>query len=306
MKIIAFIQNILRGISSFFVFIAKQIGIFIQSFKKPMASSVNSFRGLIIALLVGLLSIIVVMGIQPFGISEFTHPNKSLLLVGFGLIAFVGVLFSKFILPLIFSSFYDDSHWTIAHQITHLTVTAFFIACLFMFYGNKFVSTNILFTEVILFSSVLLVPIIVITFIQQNIFETKFSSIASQVNQGLNSISVETNKQLFPVIVLGKGALSLIPNQLIFAETGKTTSTFHWQTLAGIEKTTLDIPLAEVEKELFAHPQFVRFHKNYIININGIHSIHGNARGYRLKIVKSNTEVPVRWRFHKTLENLGQ
>ncbi len=306
MKIIAFFQNILKGITSIFVSIIKQMGIIAQSFRKPMASSVNSFRGLIIALLVGLLSIIVMMGLQPLGISDFSHPNKSILLIGFGLLSFIGVLLSKFALPLIFPKFYDDSHWTISPQVFHLTFTAFLIACLFMAYGNTFVGTNITFGEISLLTAILLIPITIITFIQQNLFESKFSSIASQVNQGLGSISVESNKQLFPVIVLGNGALSLIPNQLIFTETGKTSSTFHWQTLSGIEKTTLNIPLSEVEKELFAHPQFVRFHKNYIININGIHSIHGNARGYRLKIVKSNTEVPIRWKFHKTLENLAQ
>lgn len=310
--ILNFPMNIIRSffsaIGQFFAFIQKQIISFIATFQKPMATSINSVRGLIIAFLVGLLVAIVAVGVQPFGLSDFTNASKTLYLIGFGVVAFVGMLIAKFILPSIISSFYDNQQWTVARQVIHLTVSLLIIGALMMTYSNYFKIATFEFINVLKAVALCIIPIAVITFIQQGLFHNKFSSSAENINNNLNSIDFPASKQLFPVMVFGENnqKLSLIPNQLIYAETSKDSTDFYWQTMLGVEKTTIQTPLAQVEKELSAHPQFVRLHRNYVINMRGIQKVEGNARGYRLRIARMANEIPVTWKFHKKLERIGK
>lgn len=301
-------NSIFQAIASFFTFIFKQIVAFIATFKKPMATSINSVRGLIIAFLVGLLVTIVAVGVQPFGLSDFTHASKTLYLIGFGVVAFIGMLIAKFILPSIISSFYDNQQWTIARQVIHLTVSLLIIGALMMSYGNFFKIATFEFVDVLKAVALCIIPVAIITFIQQSLFHNKFSSSAENITNSLSSIEFPASKQLFPVMVFGASGqkLSLIPNQLIYAETSKDSTDFYWQTLMGVEKTTIQTSLALVEKELSAHPQFVRLHRNYVINMRGIQKVEGNARGYRLRMARMANEIPVTWRFHKKLEKIGQ
>ncbi|WP_188769668.1 LytTR family transcriptional regulator DNA-binding domain-containing protein [Emticicia aquatilis] len=298
-------MNILR---SFFGSISQLIGTFIAAFKKPMATSISSFRGFIISLLVGLFVAIVAVGVQPFGISEFVNSSKTLYLIGFGVVAFVGMLVAKFVLPMILSNFYNDQQWTVARQVVHLTITILIVGTLIMAYSNYFSITAFTFVDILKAVAIAIIPITLITFIQQNLFHNKFSTTAENINSSLESINPPASKQLFPVMVFGESGqkLSLIPNQLIYAETSKDSTDFYWQSLMGVEKTTIQTPLAQVEKELAAHPQFVRLHRNYVINMRGIHKVEGNARGYRLRIARTKHEIPVSWKFHKKLEQIGQ
>ena len=298
-------MNILR---SFFGGISQIIGTFIASFKKPMATSISSFRGFIISLLVGLFVAIVAVGVQPFGISEFLNSSKTLYLIGFGIVAFFGMLIAKFILPMVISNFYNDQLWTIARQVVHLSATILVVGILIMAYSNYFNIVAFSFIDIIKAVALAIIPITIITFIQQNLFHNKFSTTAENINRNLGSINPPDSKQLFPVMVFGEigQKLSLIPNQLIYAETSKDSTDFYWQSLVGIEKTTIHTPLAQVEKELAAHPQFIRLHRKFVINMRGIHKVEGNARGYRLRIARTKHEIPVSWKFHKKLEQIGQ
>jgi hypothetical protein len=67
-QVVALITGIFKVISLFFAFIRKQIIALINSFKLPMATSINSMRGLVISFLAGLFVSIVAVGVQPFGI----------------------------------------------------------------------------------------------------------------------------------------------------------------------------------------------------------------------------------------------
>jgi len=298
-------MNILR---SFFGGISQIIGTFIASFKKPMATSISSFRGFIISLLVGLFVAIVAVGVQPFGISEFLNSSKTLYLIGFGIVAFFGMLIAKFVLPMVISNFYNDQLWTVERQIVHLSATILVVGTLIMAYSNYFNITAFTFINILTAMAIAVIPITITTFIQQNLFHNKFSTTAENINSSLGSINPPESKQLFPVMVFGESGqkLSLIPNQLIYAETSKNSTDFYWQSLMGVEKTTVQTSLAKVEKEFSAHPQFVRLHRNFVINMRGIHKVEGNARGYRLRIARTKHEIPVSWKFHKKLEQIGQ
>ena len=302
------LRSIFSAISAFFAVIRKQIVSFFNAFTKPMATSINSIRGLVISLLVGLFVAIVAVGVQPFGLSDFSHASKTLYLIGFGIITFVGMLVAKFVLPQVLKSFYDNQHWTVARQVIHLLVVMLIIGSLIFAYSNYFSMASFTFIDILKVVAVGIIPVVVITFIQQKLFHTQFSTAADRINDNLNSLTLPASTQMLPVLVFGESGqkLSLLPNQLIYAETSKDSTDFYWQNLMGVEKTTVQTSLANVEKELAAHPQFIRLHRNFVINMRGIHKVEGNARGYHLHIARKKHAIPVSWKFHKKLEKIGK
>jgi DNA-binding LytR/AlgR family response regulator len=305
-------MNILRSIfstiSSLFAAVRKQIVAFFNAFKRPMATSINSLRGLVIAFLAGLFVAIVAVGVQPFGLSDFSHESKTLYLIGFGVVTFVGMLIAKFVLPQVLKSFYDNQHWTIARQVIHLSVVLLIVGSLIIAYSNYFNIASFTFIDVLKALAICIIPAIVITFIQQKLFHTQFSTAADRINDNLNSLALPAPTQILPVLVFGESGqkLSLLPNQLIYAETSKDSTDFYWQNFMGVEKTTVQTSLANVEKELSTHPQFVRLHRNFVVNMRGIHKVEGNARGYHLHIARKKHAIPVSWKFHKKLEKIGK
>ncbi len=308
-SIAQFFSSILNLIGQLFGFLRRKIVAFIHSFKRPMATSINSMRGLIIALLVGLFVAIVAVGVQPFGLSGFNHDSKTLYLIGFGIVAFIGMLIAKFVLPQALQSFYDTQRWTIARQVIHLSIVILIIGVLIVAYSTYFNIASFSYLDVLKALAICLIPAIIITFIQQKMFHSSFYSKADTINDRLKSLNPPASNQILPVLVFGETGkkLSLLPNQLIYAETSKDSTDFYWQNLMmGVEKTTVQTSLANVEKEFSAHPQFVRLHNNFVVNMRGIQSVEGDARGFRLNIARKAQEIPVSWKFHKKLENIGR
>lgn len=302
------LRSFFSAISLVFQALSKQIVSFFNAFKRPMATSINSMRGLVISLLVGLLVAIVAVGVQPFGLSSFNHASKTLYLIGFGLVAFVGMLIAKFALPQVLKSFYNDQNWTIGSQTIHLSVVMLIIGLMILTYVDYFSIASFTLIDVLKVVAAGIIPVIVVTFIQQKLFHTRFTTAAEDINSNLNSLNLPTSKQILPVLVFGESGqkLSLLPNQLIYAETSKDSTDFYWQNFMGVEKTTVQTSLVNVEKELSTHPQFVRLHRNFVVNMRGIHKVEGNARGYHLHIARKKHAIPVSWKFHKKLEEIGK
>ncbi|GAB3518251.1 LytTR family transcriptional regulator DNA-binding domain-containing protein [Emticicia fontis] len=302
-------MNILRAISitssHILNFVREQILALNEAFRLPMATSIRSWRGLLISSLVGLFVAIIAVGIQPFGLDLFNHEQKTELLLGFGGVAFFAMLIIKFALPTLFPKFYNKQNWTIARQSLHFLAMVLLITSLMVIYGNILHIITFKIRDILKVFALSIIPVIVTTFIQQKVFQKKFAACAELINQALHILAKSDSGQTLSVLVLGEKTerLSLLPNQFIYAETAKDSADIYWQNFMGIEKTTIH---ADVEKELSANPQFIHLNKSIIVNIRGILKVEGNARGYQVRIARTSREIAVPWRFHKSLEKLVQ
>ncbi|RFS13287.1 LytTR family transcriptional regulator DNA-binding domain-containing protein [Emticicia sp. C21] len=302
-------MNIFRAISvtssQVLNFVREQLIALNEAFRLPMATSIRSLRGLLIALLVGLFVAIIAVGMQPFGLDLFNHEQKTELLLGFGGVAAFAMLLVKFVLPTIFPKFYNKQNWTVARQSLHFLIMVLLITTLMVIYGNTFHIITFKINDILKVFALSIIPVIVTTFIQQRVFQNKFAACAESINHALRTLAKSNTEQNLSVLVLGEKdeRLSLLPNQFIYAETDKTSTNIYWQNFMGVEKTTIH---ADVEKELSASPQFIRLDKNIIVNTRGILKVEGNARGYQVRIARTSREIAVPWRFHKQLEKLIQ
>jgi LytTr DNA-binding domain len=294
--IIAVITAIIRGIQQFFAFLKRQILAFIAALKNPFGTSVGSTKGLIYALITGVIVALLTIGLQPFGLSEFNHDSKTLYLAGFGVMAFLGVIIGMFLLPMLLQNFYDEHHWTVGKQIIQITLISLIISVLCVIYSNIFNIVKLDFITIFIIALAIgLLGGTMLTFIQESMQKGKYITNANNISRNLGSLKIPTSKQALPVLLFGESSnkLSLLPNQLIYAETSAASTDFYYQNLTGIEKKTVNDSLANVEKEFASHPQFVRCGKSQIVNIKALKNVTGSARGYQIELSRVDKKMSV-------------
>jgi DNA-binding LytR/AlgR family response regulator len=101
-----------------------------------------------------------------------------------------------------------------------------------------------------------------------------------------------------PAIVLqsdtSSASLTLSPDQIRYVESVANYVDVHWVDGAGDwHKTTLRNTLKNLEKAFAVYPQLFRCHRAFIVNLNTIDLVEGNAQGYRLTLTGTTQLIPV-------------
>lgn len=100
-----------------------------------------------------------------------------------------------------------------------------------------------------------------------------------------------------PIISLlsgnGKVALTISPQDIShLIAVGNYVKVFFWKD-GKPAKQLIRNRMSELEKQLTNQSNLLRCHRSYIINLNHIKSIRGNASGYKISLTKVEGEIPV-------------
>ncbi|WP_047446113.1 LytR/AlgR family response regulator transcription factor [Alistipes sp. ZOR0009] len=105
-----------------------------------------------------------------------------------------------------------------------------------------------------------------------------------------------SEKEVLPIQIVSKAKkeeLTFLPDQLIYAESEGNYVTFHLA-INGIEKSILiRNSISSIEQQLAAHPQLMRVHRAFIVNVSKVCAKSGNTLGYRLKVAECSKSIPV-------------
>lgn len=307
----SFLKNLSSGISNFFSAIFNSIGSliksFINKFKKPYHSSTLSIRGLLHSIAVAVAVFVFLFILQPFGLKEVAESEKMMVISICSSIAFVAMILFEIILPFVLKSFYDEHHWTGGKQLVQSLLMTFFILLgVFYYLNSKNIGDGNFPTNALTYFAYCIIPLVLFIFVQESMHDSKFKRKADNLNSDLKTKNIANAENPLKILIFkGSGEkLSLIPNQLIYAKIGKSTTEFYYQNPFGIDKSIINMDEKEVRTELGEHPQFIKFSDNIVINANAIQKVEGSARGYDVAIARVNEMVKVSNRFRKNLENL--
>lgn len=81
--------------------------------------------------------------------------------------------------------------------------------------------------------------------------------------------------------------------EFIFAKAEGNYVELHLNSPHGPQKLVKRISLKQLEKQLLPVPYIVRTHRSFLVNINYIHAINGNAQGYTLDLRDCNEQISV-------------
>ena len=234
---------------------------------------------------------------QPFGLSEYKSDYKSVVLLGYGGITLVTLIFNLFFISHIFRRWF--SHWTIGKQILWTSWIIFSIGT-----GNYLYSSLIfpLFAGMkvfIIFQVFTLIigvfPVVILTLVSYNIKLSQNLKTAAEVNDLLitKPTGSPTKKTVVLVADNEKDTLEVELSNLLYIESiGNYIQASYWHENK-IAKMLLRGTIKRIESETAQHTSLVKCHRAFIVNINQVESVIGNSQELRLVLKNSDIEIPV-------------
>lgn len=231
---------------------------------------------------------------EPFSINELTIPHKTIFLTGYGIIATIIMLVFYFIVPFIFPNYFKEENWTVGRDIFSIMFNVVVIAF-----------CNVLYSQIIFWSwekleIIKLLEMISYTFIL-GIFPTVGIVVINYIYylkqyshppQPSTSQPLSLNEQLTLIAENEKDTLKVFQEDLFYIESNDNYSTVIFQKEEQILKELIRSSLIRLENQIPAE-SIVRCHRSYIVNLDKVIKISGNAQGYKLHLKDSDFIVPV-------------
>lgn len=254
-------------------------------------------KGILLRLFIISASIIFVLTVlQPFGTDEFVHPHKNLFLSGYGVIAFVTFALFFLLLPKVFPQQFIDEKWKVWKQI------ALFSSALLLTFLASYLYLHWFFESALSLSSFLgfglvmgaiaFIPTSILTAIDFNRQFGKHQSGAKIATANLPQTQIDkTEITLYDENQ--KNIFTAFSNEIFFIQAANNYVEIHYKKEEIPRKILMRNSLSKIEKQL-SSDNILRCHRSYLVNINLVEKITGNAQGYHLHFTDMpDTTVPV-------------
>lgn len=250
--------------------------------------------------LIGTISLFIVAFMYYFktpGDHNLTLPQHFM----FGGITFVCLVINIVALPKLFPGWFDN--WTLGKyiliNIAHLLLigAASSIVDIFYICPHLSIMENIVQAN----SRVLIkgiIPIALTTLFLRNVILRQNLNSTFLANNELEKIQIlktdPSSKENSRITIQSETSETLDINlpDLLFVEADDNYSTVVWKNGHGIQKKLLRANLKSVEGQL-NNSFTLRCHRSFLVNINAIDSVSGNANGYKLKMRDTDITIPV-------------
>lgn len=253
-----------------------------ESYKEILLSSIA----------VGLLIYIFLIVFQPFGTENFRHQYKYLLLFPYSVI--FGSAFLAADLSII--RFRD---WNIGSELLKVTGILFLASILSYFYNTLFISQVTLslgnYLYMFLYCLALGIPISTIYILSRYIYlKRTHEKTAEEVSRQLadqNNPTVATFNKILSISV-NNTDFQIPEENFICAQSMENYCSIYFSENDQVRKHVVRISLSKLLDQVQTD-SIKKCHRSYIVNLNQVKNLKGNAQGYRLFLSQIDFEIPV-------------
>ena len=243
---------------------------------------------------------------QPFGIEQIIG-NKSIYLLGFGLITTLVLLFNYTVLPILFSKYFDSDKWKIGNEISFILLSILMITILNYLYnsivGQGFSQQHNLFYFVLFTVSVGFFPVILLVFTTELFLNRKHQKEASEISSKIQLEKEYGKTDSGPSIEIisesKSGNFTISESDLVFIKSDDNYCKVYYRENGEIKNQLLRVTLKNIEEQLKPFQEIIRNHRSYIVNKKQILKITGNARAYYLHFDNCKEIIPISRNFRK-------
>jgi hypothetical protein len=236
---------------------------------------------------------------QPFGSAEWNDPRKIYLLAGYGVVTFVFLFTGGLLFPYLFKNFFDEKNWTVGREILWNVVIILFIG-----FGNLLYKTWTLgdgYGSIMgwlgITAAIGIIPSTVITLLSYIRLLRRHTTTELHIGRHHEeSGTTELPQTIIFIAENEKDTLVVSVNDLLFIESADNYSEIVFVQHGKSAKVLLRGSLSSFEEQAH-HPDVVRCHRSYVVNLQQVESISGNAQGYKLQLKNYATPVPVARRY---------
>lgn len=258
------------------------------------------------ALVIGIGISLLMLLLQPFGLTNSGAKHHYLFLAGYGFVSFLVILFNGSVVIRLFS----DMNWNIIRQICWSCWVVFCLglanyAYTFALIDDFPFSIRVLLIFQLYTFSIAIIPITILVLIRQNRLLLINKNAAEILNDNITPAVANEN---FPEAVVltaenGKTQLNIKVRDLAFIESDGNYLQIYALKNGSMAATAIRSSIVKAESELVDYNQMMKCHRAFIVNRDFIENINGNAQGYRLGIKGSNKEVYVSRQYTKLIKS---
>lgn len=247
------------------------------------------------ALLSGVMIAFILVVLQPFGSYTWQHPYKEFILAGYGLVAVVVNLLDFFVSQKLFNPFFVERNWTLWKEILR-NMAGFVVAGFFcVVYGNLAGFMPFTLTQVVYMIAVCFVvgalPATVLILLNYAYLTRKYGApVVPSLQTQANATTDESLLEL--VAENGKDKAAIPASALLSIAASDNYCTVFYAESDKLQKVLLRSSLSRLESQINSS-RIVRCHRSYLVNLDRVASVSGNAQGYKLHLDLAAEPVPV-------------
>jgi LytTr DNA-binding domain len=233
------------------------------------------------------------------------HVNTDEQKLGYWLICFIHAITPSLIYIIYFLLFNlvtpitSYEHWTVGKEIAHLAVLFFLIGV------SSFLVRDVIYTNPDNWSWRYFIEEIKNTFLSGTLISTMLILIdfyrlnsntqkqAKIVNNHLIYTETIVSDEISIKALVKSDDFVLVLNHFLFARAEGNYVEIFYTTIDTVKKDLKRISLSNLEAQLSVHPHLFRCHRAYLVNINNIREVTGNAQGYQLTFTGTTEQAYV-------------
>jgi hypothetical protein len=267
-----------------------------QYLKEPYPYYYSCQKRLILfLLLVSILSFCFSYFFEPFDINEAEHKINSIWILVIH--AIVPIPIAYIYISLMNRNINNELAWTLGKEIFNLAIILLLIGIV-DFLIRDLIYTNLNNWSFQYFWEEIRNTFLVGSLLLIIILPLNLERLISKHTSSLKKLASNTTKESNTVLVSIKSSVSnenfeLEIKSFLFAKVESNYTEVFTLSTDGIKKALIRITLKELEEQLKPFSCIFKTHRSYLVNLNAIASISGNAQGYQLLIKNSLIRVPV-------------
>ena len=261
-----------------------------------------------IAAFFGLFIFVFLMIFAPFNLDQYPARKLFGIASSYGLITTSCIFISSSVFPILVPEFFREGSWTTGRQIILTAAIVFIVGLANYLVSPLFVKTKWNLRSALWFQgitvAVALLPVTIYILSKQNRLLRKFSQQAERIDEKLQrnleaqgspvrEIEAKTSQKLILYGDYQNEKIEVFPEDLsLISSASNYIKVFHLQKNTVVH-SIIRSTLKKAEEALSPYPTFFKCHRAFIVNLDKVVHVEGNAQGYKIKIAGYDELIPV-------------
>lgn len=274
--------------------------------KYPISSKIN--HSLTLILLVGFFVGSFLFFFKPFGLQNVT--GDAFYLWGYGIVSILVLSFNLLFLKNLFVQIFNEEKWTVLKNILWLLWIVSTIGLGNLFY-SKILFYNFQLTAKQLFVFqfytvvIAIIPVIVITLVTQNKYLKNNIKNALKISESLTKSNIEKASDKIKFSSENdKDQIELFVKDVLFLEASGNYVEINYLEENKHKVFLIRSSLKRITLQTENFLELFKSHRSFIININNVLQVKGNAQGYQLSMKNTEKTAPVSRSFIKDFKQI--
>jgi hypothetical protein len=288
----------------------RQKMIFLNKFREilrqPLPLNLNIVKNIFGSITFGAFVFFFLIIFKPFGLQAYSGKALITITIGYGLVTTGYLTIHSFLMVTIL----HEKNWTVGKEILNTLIIIAMIGLCNYLYHLIYSSQTFILTKLIGFQLEALVvsflPVSLITLLRQNILLKRHIKEAEEINRKASlKFSDDRNDKVVVISAQNpRNDFSCNCNDILFFNALDNYVVIHFIKDSNYIKEIIRTTLKKAKDDLNEYPNFIHCHKSYIVNLDKVIKVSGNAQGLKLHFDYTNEIIPVSRQLHQEFKHI--